>query len=89
MTTPTGQISLDDVNTELDITPGTQINMNAADVRALAEVPSGQISIHRLGVFVAISAAFWSAVCIVISGPFWTRGWPEWWNWWLELPVWY
>ncbi len=49
----------------------------------------GALGIHRLGVFVAISAAFWSAVCIVISGPFWTRGWPEWWNWWLELPVWY
>jgi photosynthetic reaction center L subunit len=24
----------------------------------------------------------------VISGPFWTRGWPEWWNWWLQLPIW-
>ena len=48
----------------------------------------GTLGIHRLGMFLAISAAFWSAVCIVISGPFWTRGWPEWWNWWLELPVW-
>ena len=48
MTTPSGQISLDDVNTELDITPGTQINMNAADVRALAEVPSGQIAMSDL-----------------------------------------
>jgi photosynthetic reaction center L subunit len=27
-------------------------------------------------------------VCIVISGPFWDRGWPEWWNWWLDLPIW-
>jgi photosynthetic reaction center M subunit len=34
------------------------------------------------------TAAFWSAVCIVISGPFWTRGWPEWWGWWLNLPIW-
>ena len=41
-----------------------------------------------LGLFLAISAGFWSAVCIVISGPFWTRGWPEWWNWWLSLPIW-
>ena len=41
-----------------------------------------------LGLFLALSAAFWSAVCIVISGPFWTRGWPEWWNWWLNLPIW-
>jgi photosynthetic reaction center L subunit len=48
----------------------------------------GTLGIHRLGVFLAISAAFWSAVCIVISGPFWTRGWPEWWNWWLKLPIW-
>ena len=48
----------------------------------------GTLGIHRLGMFLAINAGFWSAVCIVISGPFWTRGWPEWWNWWLELPVW-
>ena len=47
MTTP-GQISLDDVNTELDITPGTQINMGAAPVRALAEVPTGAISMSDL-----------------------------------------
>jgi photosynthetic reaction center L subunit len=48
----------------------------------------GTLGIHRLGVFLAISAAFWSGICIVISGPFWTRGWPEWWNWWLSLPIW-
>ena len=48
MTTPSGQISLDNVNTELDITPGTQINMNAANVRALAEVPSGAIGMSNL-----------------------------------------
>ncbi|MEM7652207.1 MAG: photosynthetic reaction center subunit L [Pseudomonadota bacterium] len=48
----------------------------------------GTLGIHRLGMFLAISAAFWSAVCIVISGPLWTRGWPEWWNWWLDLPIW-
>ena len=44
--------------------------------------------IHRLGLFLALGAVFFSAVCIVISGPFWTRGWPEWWNWWLDLPIW-
>jgi photosynthetic reaction center L subunit len=49
----------------------------------------GSLGIHRLGLFLAINAAFWSAVCIVISGPFWTRGWPEWWNWWLSLPIWH
>ena len=48
----------------------------------------GALGIHRLGLFLALSAAFWSAICIIISGPFWTRGWPEWWNWWLSLPVW-
>jgi photosynthetic reaction center L subunit len=48
----------------------------------------GTLGIHRLGVFLAISAAFWSAMCILLSGPFWTRGWPEWWNWWLNLPIW-
>ena len=48
----------------------------------------GTLGVHRLGLFLALSAVFWSAVCIIISGPFWTRGWPEWWNWWLNLPVW-
>ena len=49
----------------------------------------GTLGIHRLGLFLALSAVFWSAVCIVISGPFWTRGWPEWWTWWLNLPIWH
>ncbi len=48
----------------------------------------GTLGIHRLGLFLALSAGFWSAVCIVISGPFWSRGWPEWWGWWLNLPIW-
>jgi photosynthetic reaction center L subunit len=48
----------------------------------------GALGIHRVGLFLALSAAFWSAVCIVLSGPFWTRGWPEWWNYWLNLPIW-
>jgi photosynthetic reaction center L subunit len=49
----------------------------------------GTLGIHRLGLFLAISAVFFSAVCILISGPFWTRGWPEWWGWWLNLPIWH
>jgi photosynthetic reaction center L subunit len=49
----------------------------------------GPLGIHRLGMFLAISASFWSAVCILLSGPFWTRGWPEWWGWWLNLPIWH
>lgn len=48
----------------------------------------GPLGIHRLGLFLALSAGFWSAVCIVISGPFWVGGWPEWWDWWLNLPIW-
>ena len=48
----------------------------------------GAIGIHRLGLFLALSAGIWSAICIVISGPVWTRGWPEWWGWWLNLPIW-
>lgn len=48
----------------------------------------GTLGIHRVGLFLALSAVFWSAVCIIISGPFWTRGWPEWWTWWLNLPIW-
>jgi photosynthetic reaction center L subunit len=48
----------------------------------------GTLGIHRVGLFLALAAGFWSAVCIVISGPFWTKGWPEWWTWWLNLPIW-
>lgn len=48
----------------------------------------GSLGIHRVGLFLALSSGFWSAVCIIISGPFWTKGWPEWWNWWLALPIW-
>ncbi len=48
----------------------------------------GTLGIHRLGLFLALSAGFWSAVCIIISGPFWTGGWPAWWGWWLNLPIW-
>lgn len=48
----------------------------------------GALGIHRLGYLLAINAVVFSAICIVISGPIWTKGWPEWWNWWLNLPVW-
>lgn len=48
----------------------------------------GPLGIHRLGWFCAINAGLWSALCILLSGPFWTRGWPEWWSWWLNLPFW-
>ena len=39
-------------------------------------------------VVLALAAVLFSALCIVISGPFWSRGWPEWWGWWLNLPIW-
>ncbi|MGB7433467.1 MAG: photosynthetic reaction center subunit L [Ahrensia sp.] len=48
----------------------------------------GTLGIHRLGLLLALNAGFWSAVCIVISGPFWNQGWPQWWSWWLDLPFW-
>ena len=48
----------------------------------------GTLGIHRLGLILALNAGFWSAVCIIISGPFWNQGWPRWWNWWLSLPIW-
>jgi photosynthetic reaction center L subunit len=48
----------------------------------------GTLGIHRLGLFLALSAGFWSAVTMIISGPAWSQGWPEWWNWWLNLPIW-
>jgi photosynthetic reaction center L subunit len=48
----------------------------------------GAIGIHRLGLWLALLAVIFSDICIVISGPFWTRGWPEWWSWWLNLPIW-
>ncbi len=48
----------------------------------------GTLGIHRLGLFLALAAVFFSGVCIIISGPFWTAGWPEWWSWWLNMPIW-
>ncbi|OYV33507.1 MAG: photosynthetic reaction center subunit L [Rhodospirillales bacterium 20-64-7] len=49
----------------------------------------GTLGIHRLGLFLALGAGFFSAMCILISGPFWTAGWPSWWSWWLNMPIWY
>jgi photosynthetic reaction center L subunit len=48
----------------------------------------GTLGIHRLGLFLALSAGFFSAICIVISGPLWSKGWPEWWDLWLKMPIW-
>ncbi|GAB1717023.1 MAG: reaction center protein L chain [Nitrobacter sp.] len=52
----------------------------------------GTLGIHRLGLFLALSAVFFSAVCIVISGPAWLRPegapWSDWWEWWRHVPIW-
>ena len=41
----------------------------------------GPLGIHRLGLFLALSSGFWSAVCIMISGPpVWSGSWVEWWD---------
>lgn len=48
MATPSGTISLSDVNTELGLSPTAVITMNDAAVRTLAGVPSGAISMQNL-----------------------------------------
>ncbi len=48
----------------------------------------GELGIHRLGYLLALNAGLWSAACMIISGPFWTHGWPYWFDWWLSIPVW-
>ena len=47
----------------------------------------GTLGIHRLGLLLALNAGFWSAICIVISGTIWFDQWVDWWNWWLNLPI--
>jgi len=52
-----GPLSLSQVNTELDLTPKSQINLNSAIVRALFERPSGVISMsHGYGKASAFTA---------------------------------
>ncbi|NJL08432.1 MAG: photosynthetic reaction center subunit L, partial [Methylacidiphilales bacterium] len=48
----------------------------------------GALAIHRLGLFLASNIFLTGAVGTIASGPFWTRGWPEWWGWWLDIPFW-
>jgi len=48
----------------------------------------GTLGIHRLGLLLALTSVWFAALCIVVSGPFWTRSWPEWWGWWLNMPIW-
>lgn len=49
----------------------------------------GTMGIHRLGTFLALSAGFWSAVCIFISGGHIYGGsWIEWWEFIRETITW-
>ena len=50
----------------------------------------GPLGIHRLGLFLALSAVFWSAVCMIISGPLWPEGanWADWWLPWKDVYIW-
>ena len=48
MTLPVGTISMSQVNTELGLPSTTNISLNQANVRALAGVPSGTISMSNL-----------------------------------------
>jgi photosynthetic reaction center L subunit len=48
----------------------------------------GPLGIHRLGLFLALTAVLTSCVHILIAGPLWTRGWPEWWMWWPKMWIW-
>lgn len=49
----------------------------------------GPLGIHRLGLFLALSAGFWSAACIIISGaPIQTESWIDWWEFIRETITW-
>lgn len=48
----------------------------------------GTLGIHRLGLFLALNAGFWSAITMIISGPLWVDPWPDWWEVWRNLPIW-
>ncbi len=49
----------------------------------------GTIGIHRLGLFLALNAGIWSAICIGIAGPLYEGSWVEWWDvFWRNLPIW-
>jgi photosynthetic reaction center L subunit len=68
--------------------PGKGLTMKTPEhedtfFRDLIGYSIGPLGIHRLGLFLALSAAFFSAVCIVLSGPYWSQSWDQWW-----LPLW-
>ncbi|MBK5947583.1 photosynthetic reaction center subunit L [Rhodobacter veldkampii DSM 11550] len=56
--------------------------------RDLVGYSVGTLGIHRLGLLLALNAAFWSAMCILASGTVWFDQWVFWWDWWYNLPFW-
>ena len=70
----------------LDTRPGKHSPRSEAEQRNTGHPGA----LPLLGRFMALSAGFWSAVFMVISGPFWPENmpWSEWWNWWLTMPIW-
>ena len=48
----------------------------------------GTLGIHLLGLFLALSAGFWSAITILIAGTLITGQWPSWWEWWPNMIFW-
>jgi photosynthetic reaction center L subunit len=48
----------------------------------------GTLGIHRLGLFLALNAGFWSAICIIISGPVYAGSWIDWWEFIRETLTW-
>ena len=48
----------------------------------------GTLGIHRVGLFLALNAGFWSAICIVISGTLYVGSWIEFWDFWKKIPIW-
>ena len=48
----------------------------------------GTLGIHRVGLFLALNAGIWSAICIVISGPLYAGSWIDWWEPWRNIPIW-
>ncbi|MFN3312711.1 MAG: photosynthetic reaction center subunit L [Hyphomonas sp.] len=48
----------------------------------------GTLGIHRVGLFLALSAGIWSAICIIISGPLYDGSWVDWWDGWRNLSIW-
>jgi photosynthetic reaction center L subunit len=82
-----GALVLSAVNPARGETVKTPEHENAY-FRDLIGYSIGTLGIHRLGLFLALSSGFWSAVCIVISGPLWEGAWADWWNWWLNAEIW-